>query len=280
MAFYLMARDRGQRVMLDGVEGDMVHSLPASYPASLFRNGFYATAVFESVNSWRHAFGKQASLAAVFKETIRAALIPDRLRRWGRHLLQGDKLRGTVINRDFARDVDVESRLAKLAAHSSRGLDSTLREKHVKAVTHPYLTAALECYDRVAASCAVEPRHPLLDKRLVELSVSLPWDQKVRHGWSKFTVRRAGESLLPAEVVWRRGWDEIGWQFTSALIQKRSAWMVGEIRQEQASLGRYIDPEVLQRILKNDNAVALLDNEDLIWSVFQLGNWLQSNARG
>ena len=218
----------------------------------MFRRGLYSTALSESVNSWRHTFGKQESFGDVFKWTIRGALIPDWLRRWRRRMLNkslpkkflGDQLEGTLINRDFAREVDIESRLAQLAAHSARGFDSSLREKHVKTVMHPYLTNALERYDRVAAICTVEPRHPLLDKRLVELSVGLPWDQKVRHGWSKFIIRRAGQLFLPEEVVWRRGWDDIGWQFTSALIQARSAWMADEVRQRQALLARYLDPKM------------------------------------
>ena len=279
MLLYLMARDRGQRVMLDGVEGDMVHSLSASYPASLFRSGLYFTAVSESANSWRHAFGRQHSLRNVFNWTLRGAFIPDWLRRWRRQLLQGGELKGTLINREFAREVDIESRLARFATHSARGFDLSLREKHVKTVMHPFLTTALERYDRVAAICSVEPRHPLLDKRLVELSVSLPWDQKVRRGWSKFTIRRAGQSFLPEEVMWRRGWDDIGWKFTSALIQNRSAWMADEVGQRQSLLARYIDPKMLKAILNDSHVVAPSEHEESIWRIFHLANWLQRNAR-
>jgi asparagine synthetase B (glutamine-hydrolysing) len=257
--------------------------LSTSYPASLFRRGHAIRAISESFNIWRNTYGKQASLNDVFKATIRAALIPDCLRRWRRYLLTksqikkilGNNLQGTPINRDFAREVDVESRLAQLAAHTALGFHSSLREKHVQNIMHPYLTNALERYDRVAAICTVEPRHPLLDKRLVEHSVSLPWDQKVRHGWSKFIIRRAGESLLPGEVVWRRGWDDIGWLFTSALIQKRSAWMAKQIRQQQALLSRYVDQKMLKYIAKECEVIALSEHEVSIWRVFQLANWLQ-----
>jgi len=283
MVFYLMARDRGQRVMLDGVEGDLVHSLSTSYPASLFRSGYYARAINESFDTWRHTYGKQVSLNYTFKATIRAALIPDFLRRWRRKLraksMQSNTLKGNIINRDFAREMDIESRLSRLDGYSSLGINANLREKQVQNIMHPYLVTALERYDRIAAICTIEPRHPLLDKRLVEFSVSLPWEQKVRHGWSKYIIRRASASFLPQEVVWRRGWDDIGWLFTSALIQKRASWMVEQIRQQHELLSRYVVPEVLKTVAKNNEIVALSDHEECIWSVFQLANWLQFNIQ-
>ena len=114
---------------------------------------------------------------------------------------------------------------------------------------------------------------------MVEFSVSLPWDQKVRQGWSKFIIRRASEALLPGEVVWRRGWDDICWLFTSALIQKRSTWMVEQVWEQQALLRRYVDPKMLKYIVNNSKVVALSEYEGAIWSVFQLSKWLQFNAR-
>ena len=283
MLFYLRARDRGQRVMLDGVEGDLVHSLSVSYPTNLFRRGHYLSALTESFNIWRNTYRKQASLNYVFKSTVRGAFIPESLRHWRRRVFSksilANNLQGSIINQDFAREVDIESRLAQLANHSILGSHASLREKQVQNIMHPYLTTALERYDRVAALCTIEPRHPLLDKRLVEFSVSLPWQQKVRHGWSKYIIRRAGESFLPHEVVWRQGWDDICWSFTSALIQKRSAWMLEQVTEKKILLSRYVNPKMLESIAKGGKVTASLEYEESIWSIFQLTNWLQFNMQ-
>lgn len=279
MLFYLMARDRGQRVMLDGVEGDLVHSLSVSYPATLFQRGHYLNALTESFNIWRNTYRKQVSLNDVFRSTIRSAFIPESLRDWRRQFLAKSpldkKLKGSLINLNFAKEVDIESRLATLASHASLDSRTNLREKQVRNIMHPYLTTALERYDRVAAICTVEPRHPLLDKRLLEFCVSLPWEMKVRHGWSKYIIRRAGELFLPREVAWRQGWDDIGWSFTSTLIQKRAVWMVNEVREKQALLERYVDQDMLNSAL---NKVTLeTGNEETVWNLFHLANWLQCN---
>ena len=281
--FYLMARDRGQRVMLDGVEGDLVHSLSESYPASLFRCGDYVRAISESIGIWRNTDRKQSSLNEVFRRTLRPAFIPDRLRHWRRRAFSksilANNLQGSIINQDFVREVDIESRLVKLANHSILGSHASLREKQVQNIMHPYLAISLERYDRVAALCTVEPRHPLLDKRLVEFSASLPWEQKVRHGWSKFIMRRASEPLLPNEVVWRQGWEDIGWWFTSALIQERTAWMLKKTSEQQALLKRYVDPKTLKSLAKDSKVDALSEHEASIWRVFQLASWLQFNMQ-
>lgn len=270
MLLYLKARDRGHRVMLDGVEGDLVHSLSTSYPTSLFRRGHCLSALAESFNIWRNTYRKQLSLNDVFKSTIRGAFIPEFLRHWRRRAFSkstlADILKASIINQDFAKEIDIRARLARLDGYGDPVAHASLREKQVQNIMHPYLTVALERYDRVAALCAIEPRHPLLDKRLVEFSVSLPWEQKVRHGWSKYIIRRAGESFLPHEVVWRQGWDWIDWSFASTFTQKHSVWMTEQIEEKNSLLERYVDCNMPR-------------DEESIWCVFHLLNWLQINIQ-
>jgi asparagine synthase (glutamine-hydrolysing) len=93
---------------------------------------------------------------------------------------------------------------------------ATLREAHVRRLGMPYLTAGIERYGRLASCCGVEQREPLLDKRVIDLCVSLPWRQLVRDGWSKFGLRCVAQRILPQEVAWRPGWDEVMWKFWSA----------------------------------------------------------------
>ena len=71
-------------------------------------------------------------------------------------------------------------------------------------LTRTRLPALLRYEDRLSMAFSIESRVPFLDHRLVELAFALPDTAKIRGGWSKYTLRRALEGLLPPSVVWRR----------------------------------------------------------------------------
>jgi asparagine synthetase B (glutamine-hydrolysing) len=119
-----------------------------------------------------------------------------------------------LIDPEFGRDVDLQSRIRDTQTVQLLPSSISLQEWHIRAMQMPYLTAAFERYERLAAYLGVETRHPLLDVRLLRLSSSLPMSQKVRGGWSKYMLRRVASSRLPDAVAWRRGWEELGWMFT------------------------------------------------------------------
>ncbi len=50
----------------------------------------------------------------------------------------------------------------------------------------------------------MEPRMPFLDVDVVEFCLRLPPDYLIRHGWSKYILRRAVADLLPPAVLWRK----------------------------------------------------------------------------
>ena len=57
--------------------------------------------------------------------------------------------------------------------------------------------------DRNSMAFGLEIRLPFLDSRLVDFTLSLPTDQKIRHGWTKYILRRS-QSRLPKKIRWRR----------------------------------------------------------------------------
>jgi len=58
--------------------------------------------------------------------------------------------------------------------------------------------------DRNSMAFSVESRVPFLDHRLVEFSIALDNEWKVKEGWSKYILRKAVEPRLPKQVVWRK----------------------------------------------------------------------------
>jgi asparagine synthetase B (glutamine-hydrolysing) len=99
--------------------------------------------------------------------------------------------------------------------------NANIAASHKNSLDGGNLTAALERYERVASYYGVEARHPLLDKRLVEFCVRLPWRLKTRDGWTKYLLRRLASELLPRQVAWREGVGiNLSWYFNAELLRE------------------------------------------------------------
>jgi len=59
--------------------------------------------------------------------------------------------------------------------------------------------------DRCISANGLEPRVPFLDKRFVDLTLSLRTEDKVpRSGYEKYILRKAFQGYIPDEILWRR----------------------------------------------------------------------------
>jgi asparagine synthase (glutamine-hydrolysing) len=57
--------------------------------------------------------------------------------------------------------------------------------------------------DKITMSVSLEAREPFMDYRLVEYTLALPWEFKLRGSDPKYVLKRATEDLLPASVIQR-----------------------------------------------------------------------------
>ena len=70
------------------------------------------------------------------------------------------------------------------------------------------LEELLRYADRNSMSHSLEVRLPFLNPKLVNFVFSLPRSFLIHDAWSKFILRKAMESILPQEIVWRT--DKVG----------------------------------------------------------------------
>jgi asparagine synthase (glutamine-hydrolysing) len=268
---YSTAVRNGQRIMLDGVEGDLPHSLPTDYPASLLRQGYWLDAWRETLGLWNHQFDRQISLARVVRQSLLPGLIPTSLRRLrrrsvGRHSA-AQLVAKSMINPLFAKQTECLDRLQRFQSHQSPGPATSTTALHSRAISHPFLAVALERYDRVAASQGAEARHPLLDKRLVELSLNLPWQQKVSQGHSKTQLRRAAQhSGVPSATAWAHTTEHLGWQCTERAQM--------QLTQEINNCCLTMRP-ALERYVRTDKLDPAQLKPAERWQLFSLALWLQ-----
>lgn len=255
---YQQAAKDGHRVMLDGVDGDVAASLPYSYPVDLLRQYAFKKAWHETYAQGHDFFAGRVSPYKLFWGYFLSAFTPQIVKeyRWRLRLpaRMRDYLADSVAAGQFVEKAGLRDRLLTFEkTHRKQNL-SFPYEVYLNRVQHPFLTVGLERYDRVASLCSIEPRHPLVDKRVIDFHMGLPWNQFMRDGWSKFLLRRVAEQFVPQEVCWRTGKEHVGWQFTKEFLQLKQDAISKLLFPQDAIINKMIKLECTScRLSKNED---------------------------
>jgi asparagine synthase (glutamine-hydrolysing) len=197
---YSLAAEKGMKVLLDGQGADELLAGYAKYFTwywrELYRNDprtlkreLAATSQpdVRETWSWKHRL---------------AAILPGLAGRVQRR----SRISRQRANKDLAGDFIQASGNSYYDLPAVNGLNEIL---YYNAMTNG-LEELLRYADRNSMAHGVEIRLPFLDHRLAEFLFSLPARFKIRDGWTKWLLRTAAESALPAAIVWRK--DKIGYE--------------------------------------------------------------------
>lgn len=283
-AVYLCARRNGIKAVLDGIDGDTVLS-EGSYLTRLMRGGHWLTAYREAVGQNRFWLGAYPAWRELGRSTLKA-FVPEpalRVLRALREASSAGQLRRniekSVISADFAERILLKDRLATLKSHSHPALSTDLPTERARSISHPYLTVGVERYGRTASALGLEPRHPFLDRRLVELCVRLPGAQKLFDGWPKAILRRAMKGKMPDAVRWRRGKQHLGWAFTSAVIHSQHERIEKAMEEGLEPLSAYVDVGKVRSTCRSFVENGSTDQAETVFEVLSLSGWLLRHAR-
>ena len=213
---YHAAAAKGQRVVLDGLFGDEI--LESHF------SGVWKSTVLDRDNSLRELRKSYNNLIRAntndnlifpFLLCVARRYVPRKLGSWVGLLRVLGKQNAELNNIAIQFSLKEKFLLAKRrrAVTKFNGLGHSYRAKKTAFFSHAFTAVALERYDRVAGRQSVECRHPLIDKRLVEFCMSLPIEQTLRNGHSRWVLRKSMEKLLPSEAVWREKGVHLGLQF-------------------------------------------------------------------
>jgi len=246
---YEEARQTGSRVVLDGVDGDVVMSVGGTHIAHLARRGRLLRALGQATAAGEVRRGTQTSVRQLIG-AVAVAFLPDPVLRARRRWLRSPgrvegAIASSIIDPDFARRVDLAGRIAELDQKRWFAASGDARRDQGDSLTHPYIAVALERYERISACRGIDLRHPLLGLPLVELCLSLPWNLKTRDGWTKYIARRATEDTLPEAVRRRRTNSSVMWSFTEKILEIESEHVHATIERCAAKLEPYVDMAVL-----------------------------------
>jgi asparagine synthase (glutamine-hydrolysing) len=273
-ALFGAARERGVRTVLDGIDGDTTVSHGLESLPALARAGKFGTLGRElRALSRRHGVGARD----LFWQLAIQPLVPVSLRLGIKRLRGQDAtaLDHTVIRPEFARRMGVKDRLA--ANEREHGSPArSARDAHARAMTSGLVPYALEVADKAAAAFGIEARYAFFDRRLMELCLALPADQKLRGGWSRFVMRRAMAGLLPEEVRWRSSKATLAPNFKRNLIGKDRNILAELIIEQPGALEEYVDLAALRRAYDRCATEPVADADALtVFATAALGLWLQ-----
>lgn len=278
---YIAARKQGIKVLLDGVDGDLVSSLGDGYLAYLLGAGMWRTALSEAIGYSRFWSRYEPSPWRVLYRNGRSAFIPPVLRKLRQRLRRRSSLecavKDTVISPGFARSVGLAGRLESMRKNENPLRPGTVRAMQANTLNAAFITVALERYDGVASAYSVEPRHPFFDKRLVEFCLALPWDQKVRRGCSKFILRSAMKGILPEKVRWRAGKEHVGLAFSRSILALEKGFLGRLIQSHLDRVGEYVNVAAVREIYQKYLTGEATDDIFLLWDAATLALWLGRN---
>lgn len=220
---YRTAAQHGVRVVLDGIDADNLLS-EGPYMGELMAKGRFFKAWQES-RGLAAFHGDGVQTRDVFWPALKAGL-PAKLKQMLRKVLKKPRstlARDAWLHPAFASEDRVQESLSRFQTNNALIAKAAGGLRAHSSIAAPIATVAVERYGRLAAMNGVEPRHPFLDRELVEYCIWMPLHLRLRGGWPKWALRAAMQSTLPAAVTWRKGKQHLGWKFNHQLYQRLAA---------------------------------------------------------
>ncbi len=230
----------------------------------------------------RRAVGE---VARVVPAPQRADSVMNRGRRWLRRLSDTPagryNRRITIFDPDLKREICDPSFLVASGGDASPTFLETAFERSDAAntvdaaldvdVTYYLSDCLLVKVDIATMAHGLEGRSPMLDHEFMAFAASLPTDLKLRGTSTKYILKRAARSLLPADIIDRpkKGFSvPLGDWFRGELRD-----MVGDLLLDQRSASRgYFKPGVVQRLV-DEHWRGVAAWEDQLWSLLMLESW-------
>lgn len=176
------------------------------------------------------------------------------------------------INQDMARMCRLQARM--LTPRAPLAFPFRCQTVTCQDILSPYFLLKLELAERDAASAGRETWYPLLDSRLVEFILSIPWNQRCHQGERKWLLRQAMHGVLSESVRLRQGkgdWTQGMDQALAALCRRDPPELLTD---RSGMLERYVNVrgagKMIQRYRRGDRRVRWD-----VWSFVALDHWLK-----
>ncbi|WP_137680714.1 asparagine synthetase B family protein [Aurantiacibacter suaedae] len=273
-----MAADLGCTSLFHGHGGDEVVSYGTGRLNELALRGQWW-------QLWREAEGAACLWARPRWRVFDRYLFHRRERRWLDRKMK--RLHGRS-SADAAAETEVRS--DELLAHQPADehpvsqlshASHTERDIQESAIASPLQPHALETLELSGRHHGLQIRLPFFDRDLLEFSVSLPSDWKLRDGYTRYVLRKAMEGRVPDSVTWRRDKNDFTSDFKIGLIE-RSPNLRELASASNSDLQGLVNPQWFEKIwskVAHGGSSITTPDARALWRVAVLAMWLGSDRR-
>jgi asparagine synthase (glutamine-hydrolysing) len=125
----------------------------------------------------------------------------------------------------------------------------------------------------MSMATGVEVRVPFLDKELVEFSLKIPVELKMKGVTTKYILKKVMERYLPHDIIYRPK-AGFGAPVRSWIINDMEPMIADYLSKENIERSGVFDFESVQRLIQ-DNRMGKVDASYTIWSMLAIESWLR-----
>jgi asparagine synthase (glutamine-hydrolysing) len=184
-----------------------------------------------------------------------------------------------LLHPEFVRRTGLQASLEAAVALRDEPLP-TERANHHRELESGIIPTAMEVFARGVGAFGIAAGFPFLDRRLVELCLALPSEQKFGQGWNRLIVRRAMAGLIPEKVRWRTDKGNVGFNFLHGLRTHNRDLIEAVILSDGGRLWEFVDRAVLRRLYEACQRHGLHPRAHLLVMAVTLALWLERPGRG
>jgi asparagine synthase (glutamine-hydrolysing) len=263
---YRNASERGYKIVMDGVDGDMPFPSGNALAALLMRKRM-------PLRAWSvlGSGSEPQSRLQGFRSSLLPAMFPRLYRGYcaARDIRMGC-LQDEFVRSDFLERMNARDRLAAI-----RHRENVSRRSVQAHISHLFrdcrISIFTECYSQLAYDCGVEPRHPFLSRRIVEFAARIRPSVLSENRLSKPVLRLALAGILPDEIRLQRGGQNPGYLFAEKVLKVWSIRSRKEYDNYVENVSQYVKTD---NIRKGNYSLPMFFRHDERWAMLCLGIWL------
>ncbi|MBT8401929.1 MAG: hypothetical protein KJO98_15750, partial [Rhodothermia bacterium] len=115
----------------------------------------------------------------------------------------------------------------------------------------------------------IDVRHPMFDRRLVELAMRIPPPLKLKDGWTRYILRAAMSGIVPDTVRWRPGKSTLAPNFDLKMSHEASGPTTEILIESESVIGDFVDFSRLRKHLAENR-------HQTLWPAVVLASFLSN----